>query len=289
MGLGGSPRERERSPVLAFGLVLARCRVQVFLALAQAAARGERLQQALVRMPIERSHGEPALQRERFVAAGRQRLHPMLQYLGFGHAETPTLGHQPPGEGRAARHLEAFQELAAPQQRRQRREALRRQRRQAALERLGDFERVDPAVRQVQHHRIALGPHARATRLVQHGAQLAQAPPQFAARVGGEVPEQLAQLRARGGAPGGCQIGEQRADLARRRQRGGRVAAGQRQRSEQMKCQRGAGRPLRCDRDPVFHVNSHARHHADFHRARPKSTGPGSTSPGAQSFTGDTS
>ena len=129
-----------------------------------------------------------------------------------------------------------------PNMRRQRAQALGRERGDAALQRAAHLQRIDAAVGEVEPDRIALRQHARAAGLVEHAAQLAQAPAQLAARVVRQVPQQLAQVAARHLARGERQVGDQRAHLARRRQLDLCAVAADDERTQQLQAQAGACR-----------------------------------------------
>jgi hypothetical protein len=112
-----------------------------------------------------------------------------------------------------------------------------------------DFERVDETVAQVEPDRAAVGDDALAAFLVDEAANLGQAPAQFAARIVGGVPQQLADLGAGDGAGRQDEVAEKRAHLARGGQGQLLVSPRQHQPAEEAESQR-------------FHGLFHARYHA---------------------------
>ena len=102
---------------------------------------------------------------------------------------------QPAGELRVAVDLHAVEQVAAEQVA-QLGEPLARRLLEPRLHGPVDLERIDEAVGQVERDQVvAAGDHAPAIAVVEHAAELAQAPAQLAARIVRDVPEQVAQPR----------------------------------------------------------------------------------------------
>ena len=88
---------------------------------------------------------------------------------------------------------------------------------------------------------LAIGVQAGCLRIIDHIAQLAQAPTQGAARIIGAVPQQVAKRLAQLRYTGRDKIAEERARALRRRQRHDTVRAHHLQLSKQANAQRGRG------------------------------------------------
>jgi hypothetical protein len=106
-----------------------------------------------------------------------------------------------------------------------------------------------------------LGIDPLAVRFVEQAARLAQAPAQFAARIVGDLPQQLAELAAQDRLRRQRQIGDQRAHLAGRRQRqhGAIPADGERPEHAQVQPRAVAATQVRFH--GRFHAGTHGRPH----------------------------
>lgn len=262
-----SPGVSQSCPVLAFGLVLPRRRREMLLAFAQAPTRSQRQQQLLVGPAVEWRDRDPLRQRrECGVAARRKRLHPLLEHHRMYRPKAPALRKLPSREGRAARQVQAFEEGAAFAELRQALQPVGRLRRDAVVQRLRQFGHVDARVGKAERHRVAVRHDARAIRIVQHTAQLAEAPAQFTARVGRQVPQQFAQVAARGRARRRGQVSEEGAHLARGGQGQGSTTSAQREGAEQSQDQPARRRRVGLRRClSVRLLRSHVHFHAGFH------------------------
>src|SRR5690606_697699 len=126
-------------------------------------------------------------------------------------------GHAPGMELVEAGELESFEEVSAE---------ARSRRLQLAGRRLGEtvadeglqLADVDGDVRDVDLDAVAVGEHARPSRLVQQAADLREAPAQRAARLVGNPPQELAELLAAEAPAMQGEPGEEGARLARWRQ-----------------------------------------------------------------------
>jgi hypothetical protein len=184
----------------------------------------------------------------------------MLQHLALDASEPAALRDEPGIEGGAAVQFETVQKLARESigHSAQGRQGLQRD----ALR--GDpveLQGIDMAARQVEAHRVALGPDPAG--FAHEAPDLAQGPAQLAARVVRHVPQQLAEMASRQGMGRESQIGEEGAHLARSRQRDRSIAAHDRE---------GAEHPHRDGRSALrvcglrrFHGRSHAASHALLH------------------------
>ena len=233
---------------------------QVLFAFAKLAAPGEGVQEQFVDALVEWRELQPLLQIPQHIIAGclpRQ----ALQHGSVTAAKAAALSRQPAVEARVAVDLQAVQKLAR-EQRGQRAQALRRQRLDARLGRVRHLDRVDEAAGQVQPHGIPAGLDPAPAGLIDDAPQLAQAPAQLAARIVGDVPQQLAELASRYGLRCERQVGDERTQLARGGQRHVDAVAAQGQGPEQAHGKRTA----RIKSGPIgFHALSHAAYHACSH------------------------
>ena len=190
------PRVANRRAIEALGLEQPGRRRQMLLALADAAAPGERVQQDLVHAPVERRKLEPLLQiPERLVVGDAAR------------RDAPAAAAwQPRNRRRCAvsQPLKAgLRSISRPSRKSPANSADSARSRSGAsvsmpsCGRAGDLDRIDEAVRQVEPDGVAAGVDAPPAGLVDDAPDLAQAPAQLAARIVGNVPQQLAQLAAR--------------------------------------------------------------------------------------------
>ena len=183
----------------------------MLLALANPAVPGERIEQELVDALVERRELQPLLQiAERLVV--RSVCYEALQQRGMRAAQAAPLRREPAGKRRAALDLQALEKVAG-EQRGQRSQPLRRDRLDV-LRRPGDLDRIDEAVREVEPDGVRLRLDPLPARLVDEAPDLAEAPAQLAARIVGNVPQQLAKLAARNGVRGKRQVSEERTHLA---------------------------------------------------------------------------
>ena len=233
----------------------------MLLALANAAAPRQRVQQRLVNTRVERSKLEPRLEIAEDLVV-RNACGQVLQQRDVAAAKTAPLSDEPAVEDRVAVDLQPFEKVAG-EQRGQRSQPLRSERLDALLGRAGDLDRIDEAVRQVEPDGVGGGVHPLPAGLVDDAPDLAETPAQLAARIVRDIPQQLAKLAARDGTRGERQIGDERAHLARCRQRQRDALAADRHRPEQPDMQRrgaaGPARPIR------FHGHFHAGYHARLH------------------------
>src|SRR5688572_32308842 len=125
-------------------------------------------------MAIERRKLEPLI----YIRCGGlvgQRTREVFEQHGLDAAETPALGGDPGIEHRAACDLEALEQLT----REMRRElflAVHAQLLDAVFRSAGHFERVHPAVREVDSNRAAVGDDPLVSLVVDEPADLRQAP-----------------------------------------------------------------------------------------------------------------
>ena len=101
--LRAAPGMCQRPGIAAFGLELAARGGEVLVAGAQFAAFGQRVEQTLVRAPVEGGKLQPRRQAgQRVVAVRRQRGGQVLQHGGVQRAQAAALADQPGAVGRAA-------------------------------------------------------------------------------------------------------------------------------------------------------------------------------------------
>ena len=188
----------------------------MFLTLADAAVARQCRQQGVVRAPVEGRQVQPLLDVGKGLGR-RQARGELRQQCRVSGAQLAPLRCEPGTEGRGVVQLQALAKVTVNLSD-QRFLALDRERFDAGADGLPQVERVHRAVAKVKADRVTLCHHALATGLVHRRAQAAQAPAQFAARIGRCVPEQLAQRATAHRPRRQREVGQQGAQLARRRQ-----------------------------------------------------------------------
>lgn len=235
--LGVAPGVTDGGPVLALGVELTCGRGQVLLALAQAPARSQRVEQALMRPAVEGRQAQPSFEAgDGFVRRVRQRGRQVLQHSRLHRAIAPALRRQPGAVGGAACDVQSFEEVAS-ELRGERAKVISRERADPALQRASQTKRVDVRIGEIEPDRIALSQNADAARLVEHPAQFAQAPAKLATGIVRQVPQKFAQMVSSQRVRGESQVGGERPHLAGGGQRRRYAIAGNAQRPEQMKAQ----------------------------------------------------
>ena len=211
-------------------------RGQVGFGLSNLAPSRERLEETLVRPLIERRELEPCVEvQERLVVGAAH--DQLLEHCRAAAAKPTTLCRQPGGKHGAAVNRQTLEEFPV-EQCRERCEWLRRQRLDPGLSGPQNVEHVHPAVRQIELNRVPTREHWPARIVVEQATDLAQAPSQFAARIVGDVPQQLAQLSSGDGLLGQRHVSEQRAYLARGWKREGAASTRYPQRAEHVDFER---------------------------------------------------
>ena len=128
---------------------------------------------------------------ERFLV--RYALGELLEKGGVASAKAAPLRDQPAVEERARAQFEALKEFAF-KERLKAPLTVECERLDPPLRRANDFERVDETIREIELDRILSRENTHARRVVEQAPDFAQAPAKLPARVGGRVPEQLAEL-----------------------------------------------------------------------------------------------
>src|SRR5690606_38699541 len=144
------------------------------LALADAAAPRQRRQQEFVDVAVERRELQPLLQVSERLVVGSD-ADETLEQRGAAIAESSSLGGEPAAEERAAADFQPLEEVAADP-RRQLAQALRAGRPRVLVPGASHVACSDEAIGEVQPDGVVAGLHARATRLVDDAADLAEAP-----------------------------------------------------------------------------------------------------------------
>src|SRR5262249_57603876 len=108
-------------------------------------------------------------------------------------AKAPALRREPAVEAGIAVDLQAGKKLAGKQAA-QPLQVCQRQGLNACLGRPADLGGIDETVRQIEPEAVAAAFEARLTSFIDDAAQLAEAPPQFPARIVPPIPNQFPQL-----------------------------------------------------------------------------------------------
>src|SRR5262245_23773155 len=255
----------------------------MLLAFADPPTPRERGQQQLMHPAIERRELQPLLQvGERLVVGNAA--HELLQQCRVAAAKPPPLRDQPAVEARAAVDLQTVQEVALDQPG-EGSLLVQREGFHPALDRAGDIDRIDTAIGEVEPDGVVAGLDPPAAGLVHQAPDLAEAPAKLAARVVGNVPQELAQLAARDRQSRQRPIGKQGTYIERGLERQGPAVPGDRQGAQQLHLERIRGavsaRPRRFH--GLFHAGYHARLHVRALRRKPDGHGRSDAGPNDRS------
>ena len=187
----------DRQPIQSFGLEQLNGRGEVLLRFANPAAVQQRFQHELVSAPVERADLQPLLQEPepllRWIA---EPVDELFEHVDVQQPEATALSAEPARELRIPIDLQSFREVAG-EQRVHRLQGGEIHFLRARLQRLLQLRDVDEAIGEFECNAVTLGPHSRARLIIEHTAQLAQAPAQLAARIVRDVPQQFAESTAR--------------------------------------------------------------------------------------------